>query len=231
MASVGPSRYAPELGVYLNRKGGSTVKLRIASLTLLTLCLAVVPALAQTDIYDNGPINGTVDAWTINSGFAVSDSFMLSSNSQISGLSFGAWILPGDVLESAEVSITSSEFGGTSYFDQTVNFFTSGCSTNQFGYNVCTESGSFGPVNLNAGTYWLTMENACCTDDPLYWDENSGPSRASENTVGTIPSESFTILGSAGSTSSGSSTPELSSIMLFGSGVLGLAGTLRRKLF
>jgi hypothetical protein len=74
--------------------------------------------------------------------------------------------------------------------------------------------------------------------DPVYWDENSGagcggtgggancPASASESSVGTIPSEDFTIGGGSGGT-----TPEPSSIMLFGSGILGLAGLLRRKLF
>jgi hypothetical protein len=214
------------------------LKMRIASLTLLALCLAVVPAVAQTDIYDNGPTNGTTDAWTINSGFAVSDSFSLSGNANVTGLNFAAWALPGDVLESAEVSITSSEFGGTSFFDQVVSFTQSGCVGNQFGYNVCTESASFSGPSLNAGTYWLNLSNATVnTGDPIYWDENSGPSSASQNTLGSIPSESFTLVGggssssSTSSTSSGSSTPEPSSIMLFGSGVLGLAGLLRRKLF
>jgi hypothetical protein len=115
----------------------------------------------------------------------------------------------------------------------------SGCSTNQFGYNVCTESGSFASQSLAGGTYWLNLSNAVVNDgDPVYWDENSGPSSASQNTVGSIPSEAFTILGggsssssTSSSTSSGTSTPEPSSIMLFGSGVLGLAGILRRKLF
>jgi hypothetical protein len=214
------------------------LKMRIASLTLLALCLAVVPAVAQTDLYDNGPINGTTDAWTINSGFAVSDTFNLSGASNVSGLSFGAWILPGDVLESAEVSITSGEFGGTTFFDGSVNLTASGCSTNQFGYNVCTVSGSFANQSLGAGTYWLNLSNAVVsTGDPVYWDENSGPSSASQNTVGSIPSEAFTITGggsgssTSSSTSTGTSTPEPSSIMLFGSGVLGLAGLLRRKLF
>jgi len=52
------------------------MKLRVASLLLLALylTLAVVPAMAQT-VYSNGPINGTTDAWTINFGFVVSDSF------------------------------------------------------------------------------------------------------------------------------------------------------------
>jgi hypothetical protein len=54
--------------------------------------------------------------------------------------------------------------------------------------------------------------------------------------VGTIPSESFTVLGYENTTTSTSTTttgttPEPSSIMLFGSGILGLAGMLRRKLF
>src|ERR1700684_2009673 len=127
--------------------------MRIASLTLLALCLAVVPAVAQTDIYDNGPINGTTDAWTINSGFAVSDSFTLGAAANVTGLNFAGWVLPGDVLESTEVSITSNEFGGTPFFDGSVNLPASGCSANQFGYNVCTESGTFAGPSLNAGTY------------------------------------------------------------------------------
>jgi PEP-CTERM motif len=96
-------------------------------------------------------------------------------------------------------------------------------------------------VNLAAGTYWLNLANAVVNDgDPIYWDENSGvggngPSSASENSVGTIPSEAFTVLGTSSTSSSSSSTggtvPEPSSIMLFGSGILGLAGVLRRKLF
>jgi len=64
--------------------------------------------------------------------------------------------------------------------------------------------------------------------DPVYWDENSGPSSASENQIGTIYSEAFTINGTVNGTGS---TPEISSILLFGTGVVGLAGVLRRKLF
>jgi len=204
----------------------------VALLSLLALCLMAAPAMAQT-VYSNGPINGTTDAWTINSGFVVSDTFTVGSGgASINGLVFGAWAFPGDTLTGSGILISSSEFGGTVYFnEQNVNFTQSGCSANQYGFNVCTEtSSSFGPVNLAAGTYWLTLDNAVLPDDPIYWDENSGPSLASENSVGTIPSEAFTLLGSSSSTTS-SSVPEPSSIMLFGSGILGLAGILRRKLF
>ena len=213
------------------------MKLRIALLSLLALCLAVVPAVAQNDIYDNGPTNGTTDAWTVNFGFAVSDSFSLGSASTIGSLNFATWMTPGDTLTSAEVLITDAEFGGNTFFDQTVSFTQSGCVSNQYGFNVCNETGSIG-ASLNAGTYWLTIQNAASTlGDPVYWDENSGPSSASQNTLGTVPSESFTLLGGTGpgpGTGPGSgpgTTPEPSSIMLFGSGILGLAGVLRRKLF
>jgi hypothetical protein len=214
------------------------LKLRIASLTLLLVALVAVPAMAQV-VYSNGPTNGNTDAWTVNFGFTVSDTFTTTlANTQITGVTFAAWMAPGDILDSAEISITSSEAGGTSYFDQTVNFTQAGCVGNQYGYNVCNESSTFtGPVLASAGSYWLNIQNASsAAGDPVYWDENSGPSSASENTVGTIPSESFTVLGSETSTTSTSTsttgtTPEPSSIMLFGSGVLGLAGMLRRKLF
>src|ERR1700691_4058079 len=173
------------------------MKLRMVFLAVFGMCLAVVPATAQT-LYSNGPVNGTTDGWTINFGFVVSDTFNVGSGGgTVTGVNFYAWTFPGDVLDSAEVAITSSEFGGTTYSDQVVNFTQSACSANQLGFNVCLESSSgLAPVNLAAGTYWLNLENATVNDgDPIYWDENSGASSASENSVGTIPSEAFSIIG------------------------------------
>ena len=108
-------------------------------------------------------------------------------------------------------------------------------SSNQYGYNIDLITFNTGGVPLSAGTYWLNLYNATvASGDPVYWDENSGvgcqssgcPSQASESALGTIPSEAFTI-----NPGGNGSTPEPSSIMLFGSGLLGLAGLLRRKLF
>src|SRR5271166_134520 len=197
-----------------------------SNLFLIFFLLVTLPIFGQS-IYDNGPINGTTDAWTINSGFVVSDTFTTSGGT-VPGLVFGAWTFPGDVLQTAEVTITSAEFGGTVYTDQVVSFTQSGCSGNQYGYNVCTETGAFGSgVNLAGGTYWLNLQNAVVnTGDPIYWDENSGPSSASENSVGTIPSEAFTI-GCCGPPPP--SIPEPGSIMLLGSAVLGVGSLLRFK--
>ncbi len=134
------------------------MKLRILSLSLLALCLIAVPAMAQT-VYSNGPINGTLDAWTINFGFVVSDTFA-TNGGLVNGLSFGVWADPGDVLLHVEVQITSAEDGGTLFSDQVVNITQSGCSGNQYAFNVCTETGSLSPVNLAAGTYWINLDNA-----------------------------------------------------------------------
>ena len=216
------------------------MKMRILTLLALCLALAAVPAMAQT-LYTNGPYNGTTDGWTINFGFVVSDTLpAFSAGSTITGADFEMWLIEGDTLETAQLSITSGENGGTSYFNQTVSFTQSGCSLNQYSYDVCAESAAFN-VAAPTSASWINLQNAVTADgEPVYWDENSGPSSASESEVGTIPSEAFTILGTTGTSSTSStsttsttntSVPEPSSIMLFGSGILGLAGMLRRKLF
>ncbi len=158
--------------------------------------------------YDNGPVNGNVDAWTINFGYAVTNSAQI--NTQINGLTgitFWAWLIPGDTITNVEVSIGVAPFGSEA-FDGFVNLTSSNCFSNSFGYNVCEESGNYSGPNTN-GNLWVTLQNANVpSGDPVYWDENSGvgcsspgcPSLAQESVLGTIPSESFDILANVGTT-------------------------------
>ncbi len=207
------------------------MKTRIASLSLLTiacLVLAVAPAMAGT-VYSNGPYNGTADAWTINFGFSVSDSFTNESGAAISDLHLVYWdSSSSDLLTTVDMALGSTSFGGTPQtLTGVVNTF---LGTNQYGYNLYQADYAFTPIASGSG--YVTLGNACSTSGcsvstPIYWDENSGPSTAYENTLGSIPSEAFTLTGG---TTPPPTTPEPSSIMLFGSGILGLAGVLRRKL-
>jgi uncharacterized repeat protein (TIGR03803 family) len=155
-------------------------------------------------IYENGPVNGTTDAWTINFGFVVSDTFV--PNGSVTGFDFYVWEFPGDKLTSVDWSITSAPNSGTVYGSGTVsgaNLTDTFISTNQYGYNIDVISAS--GLNVNAaGTLWLNLANASVpTGDPVYWDENSGagchspgcPSQAAESLIGTIPSEAFDITG------------------------------------
>jgi hypothetical protein len=216
------------------------MKMRLAWFSLLSLLcfsLANPPAAAQQTLYENGPINGDTNGWAINHGFFVDDSFTISGGaSTVNGMSFGAWLTPGDILQTVELSITSQPGAGTVYFDQVVPVIQSGCFENSYSFNVCTETTGFDGPALNNGTYYVNLANAVATNgDPVYWDENSGAGCHSQGCPSlafpggffeSIPSESFTILG----TTQTGSTPEPSGLVLFSSGVVGVIGFLKRKL-
>ena len=106
--------------------------MRFACFTTLLLAVALIPAWA----YDNGPINGTTDAWTINFGYIVSDSFTIDGDHPVEGFSFGVWEFPGDVVTSVDWSITSSENSGTVFASGTAGggyISDKYISTNQYG--------------------------------------------------------------------------------------------------
>src|SRR5271169_6810697 len=81
---------------------------------LLCILAIVLPTSAQV-LYDDGPINGSEDAWTINFGYVVGDTFILFNNSTVTGFNFGVWEFPGDVLTSVDWSVTSHFDSGTMY--------------------------------------------------------------------------------------------------------------------
>jgi hypothetical protein len=235
------------------------MNLKVACLAVLLLALSAIPCWAQGWTYDNGPINGTTDAWDINFGYMVSDSFD-SEGTNVTALTFAVWEFPGDTMSSVQWSITSSPFGvppnargssvtygsGTASGNNLTDKF---ISTNQFGYDIDLISATISAGGLISGSlYWLNLSNAAVpSGEPVFWDENSGtgcdspgcPSHAYQNTVGTIASEAFTIGGcegcgclsdKSGCTLGQGGAPEPGSIVLFGSGVLCLAGLLRRRL-
>lgn len=179
-------------------------------------------------------INGNSDGWTINYGFSVTDSFTVGAGT-ITGADFGVWLNPGDSVTQVDWAIGSVAYGtdlgsGTAAVSQGPADECGGGSCdlglNSYGYDVQSLEFSFGSgISLGGGTYWITLLNAKApSGDPIYWDENSGPSSAAENSVGTIPSEAFAIDGQTG-------VPEPGTLaFLGGSGLLLLGGALRRKL-
>ena len=157
--------------------------------------------------YENGPANGTTDAWTINFGYVVSDTFVAGNNDYlVGGFDLYVWEFQGDTMSSLQWSITSSPNGGMVYGSGTVsgsNLTDSFISTNQYGYDIDEISASGLNVYVTQGsTYWFNVFNAAVpSGDPVFWDENSGagcqsqgcPSQAYESAMGTIPSEAFDI--------------------------------------
>jgi hypothetical protein len=221
---------------YISAREGFPMKMRVASLSLLTILFLLLPvatASAGQILYENGPYDDDTDAWLINQGYIVSDTFTLPSNSIVGGFDLVVWEFPGDTVLSVDWSITSQANGGTLYGMGTANVASTFLYVNAFGFDVYQLGAAIPGVDLNAGTDWLNLQNAVLpSGDPVYWDENSGegchslgcPSLAYDSGVGTIPSETFTIEGNRSGT-----TPEPSSLILLGSAIVGLAGVLRRR--
>ena len=214
------------------------MKIRITTLSLTILCLALsVPAFGSA-LYDNGPTNGTFSTWFVDVGLIVSDTFV-PTGSPMNGFTFAEWVPAGNTPLTVDWSIGTTSFGSQigSGIASGANFspvllcsngapFNGGICSDGKGFDVYNTTVNTGPLTLTPGdTYYLTLTGA--TDNfggRDGWDRNGGPSLAYHNLVGQIDSESFTITGGQ------PTTPEPSSMLLFGSGVLGLAGVLRRKL-
>jgi len=156
-------------------------------------------------LYENGPVNGTVNAWGIDGGYSVADSFV-PNNSTLNTFDFYVWQNPGDQMLSVQWSVTDSPLGGTVYGSGTVaspNLTDTFLFTNGYGYNIDKISASGLNVGLiSGGTYYLNLQNATmASGNPVYWDQNSGigcqsagcPSQAFQSTFGSIPSEAFDV--------------------------------------
>jgi len=203
-----------------------------------------IGSMCPGSVYCNGEVNGGVDAWTINFGYIVWNSFTLGAATTVTGVSFGVWNFPGDVGGTVDWAILSGgpdpSAGGTVVASATgVSLSTVSLGTNPYGYDLYIDSFSLSQA-LGAGTYFLALQNAAvASGDPVYWDENDGPSIAWESAFGyltpgntsscTSPgttgycSEAFAIYGNA------PTTPEPGTLVLGGCGLLLLAGILRRK--
>jgi hypothetical protein len=228
--------------------------MRTTSFFLLTILCLALTASAQ-NIYSEGPIDGNDNALfvtgpnlpnflgsfqDISNGFVAAN----SGNNFENRIEWGEWSVGAPT--SFSWSIGSGAFGndigsatvGQNAFNSVFLF------TNAFGYGVYDVTVQVPPyLAITAGnTYWLTISNAtdASNDGTQAWDipngGSGGPAICNVRQSGTnfgaciedgviFGGESFTITSEIAPY-----TPEPSSIMLFGSGILGIAGILRRKL-
>ena len=206
---------------------------------------------ANADVlYQNpDPINsspGNVDAWRIDSFepiFIVSDSFTLSSNSNITSIDFLSWNVVGDHISSLDWSITSLPNSGTTFDGGTTSVtdvLQSALSPNTFGFDVELNTFTLN-ANLAAGTYYLNLQNAVSVGGNLVgWDQGGGSSDALLD--GTRLKTGDTCLDGSGAQTNGScaetfringtnqvtGVPEPLTLSLFGAGLAG-ASIIRRR--
>lgn len=201
------------------------MKMRIASVLLLVFALAVcVPANAST-IYTNGPINGTIDAYSISGlySYAVADSFVSAGSATVTGFDAGIWVNIGDTPKTVTWTILTggpSWMSGTTVASGSATWANSYWGYSSWGYDIYSSTASGLNVPIGAGTYWLELSNGATAGvKNVYWDVNNGPSTAYMNALGQIDSQAFTVYGST--------VPVPPSVLLLGSGLLGLVGWRR----
>lgn len=214
------------------------MKLRITllRLTLFCLTLAGLPAMASTNAaiqgtlwYDNGGPSQNVVPYRIDGGNVVSDSFVCAFTScTLDTLVFYGHLLDGGTATTISGSITSTlfGFGGINYGSFTgATLDLLGCTGNFCQYLVDLTGDNL--TGLLNGTYYLNLTGV---DQPLRWNtsgtanNDAGYMQANGITLYPIVGESFQLWGST------TAVPEPSSFLMLGSGLVGLAGVLRRKL-
>jgi hypothetical protein len=204
-------------------------------LAATAVALAAGSAGAST-IYSNGPYDGTVLGFTINSGYSVADSF--TGSGVATGANFVSWNFTGDTPQSVDWEITSgnplSGGGFTELGSGTATITPAFLLNNGQGFDLYSDTISFSGVTLAGGDYWFMLSDATDTGgNPMYWDDNNGPSSAWESDLGDLTnyssgfdpgsnSEAFSILGG------GTPEPATWALMLAGFAGLGSALRLRR---
>lgn len=201
------------------------MKLRFAlplSLALFCLMLSVAPAHADI-LYNNGGGSEFLAMWDISGTNALSNQFTCNFGTcNTQNLEFDA-TFPGGNYSAQNVSwsITSAPFGGTTFASGTSAlplFYV--CDGNNI---VCNLDINF-VTSLPNGTYFVNLSGA---DGPLEWDTTSNPLNG--NNAYYMTNGITTQVQGSGFLIRGTETPEPGSFLLLGSGILGVAGVLRRS--
>ena len=217
----------------------------LLALAVAALFFLSTPASAGV-LYNNGPINGHIDAWSISYGNIMSDSFTLTAASTLSEVDLGIWIHPtaGDAPSYLKWRIGDSvpdyllgPLGDTAFLTNSLSCSHSiSCGGNAF--DVYASSFSLPNIALGPGTYYLTLDFGVTSfGDSLFWDVNNGPSVAYRNGVDMKDSieigpgsnsDAFRILGTSDEPPAG--VPEPASTATLLSGLALVAGLARRKM-
>jgi hypothetical protein len=118
--------------------------------------LAVAGHVNAGTVYSNGPLNGNANAYIIGGGQSISDSFSVSSPTNLVGAQVGVWVSPGAAPVSLHWSIGTSALGSdvSSGISNLTNTF---AFTNSTHFNVFESTFPLNGAVAPGNTYWLTI--------------------------------------------------------------------------
>lgn len=204
---------------------------------LATLCFALGSTAFAGILYTDGPTNGTVGSLYIggpgggDSQQTISDGFVATASGTAVSLDFGEWVFPGQHPTSVSWALGTSPFASDISSGSTTQVgFILLIAMNSAGLDVYESHLDITGALAAGSTYYLTLSGALDSGgSPGSWDINHGPASCTEAQTG-FPVADCGVAPPEGEAFTINGTPEPGSFMLLGSGILGLAGVLRRKL-
>ena len=224
------------------------MKMRMALLPLLTICCVALTALPATgqpfSFSTGGPSLTYLNPAPFPTPFRnVAASYDCTfADCDVTTVDIWMTTFPGDVSQgfpnpgALTWRLGTSPFSGSSGSGNTNSFTNLGCAAGAVSNAICDFQFSLGSsVDVPAGLNWITISGVSSASGPgqtLQWSSTAVPAASSTEICDSPACVATPLDGSRAFTISGTATvvPEPGSILTLGSGILGLAGVLRRKL-